>query len=164
MNIVQIEARFQQSPNRIIRFPTQKYVDLAPFFQSADLALIPVQCSLSLFDLNAAGVPVLAEDNDVNVVRCGYGNGWTFRAGDLQDFQEAALVLPRWVLGALNSSARICPAYRDFIEIAQRMDYRTQMATMRTFPEKKARWLALFLRIAPMVYYRLIHRTRKGNL
>lgn len=94
----EVEARLRKSPYRVLRFPTQKYCDLASFFQGADLALIPKQCSLSLFDLNAAGLPVLAEDNEINLARCGHGNGWTFHGGDLPDFKrklEQILAIPQ---------------------------------------------------------------------
>ncbi len=84
----EVESRFTESHYRLLRFPTQKYPDLPKFFQMADLALLPKQCSLSLFDMNACGLPVLGEDNEVNVERCGYGKGWVFRQGDLNDFAE----------------------------------------------------------------------------
>ena len=73
------------------------------------------------------------------------------------DFPEAGFLLPRWVLGALNSSARICD-YETFINIAKHMDYRVHMKRLRRFPERKARVLAGLLLCAPRVYYRLLHR------
>lgn len=82
----EVEETFAGSPYRVLRFPTQKYCDLAPFFQAADLAVFPKQCSLSFYDVQACGLPVLSEDNNINVDRCSHGNGWNFREGDLQDF------------------------------------------------------------------------------
>lgn len=75
------------------------------------------------------------------------------------DFSERTYLLPRWVLGALNSAARISD-YHTFLEIAARMDYRRHMATLRHFPEKKARILANLLSLTPALYYRLLHRRR----
>ena len=82
----EVEAAFTKSPYRVLRFPTQKYAELAPFFQCADLAVFPRQCSLSFYDVQACGLPVLFEDNNINVARCSHGNGWTFRAESCEDF------------------------------------------------------------------------------
>lgn len=93
-----VEKRFQESPYRLLRFPSQKYCDLPRFFQAADLALIPHQASLTLFDYNSTGLPVLAENNKGNLERCGHGNGWVFQEKDIQDFKaklEAILALSK---------------------------------------------------------------------
>ena len=84
----EVEDIFQKSENRIIRFPTQKYQDLAYYFQIADLAVFPKQCSLSFYDVQACGLPVLSEDNNINIDRCSHQNGWTFRNGNMEDFRE----------------------------------------------------------------------------
>lgn len=83
----EVERIFSESDNRIIRFPTQKYCDLAKFYQAADLSVFAKQCSLSFYDAQACGLPVLSEDNNINVDRCSHGNGWNFKAGDVQDFR-----------------------------------------------------------------------------
>lgn len=87
----QVETIFTQSENRILRFPTQKYEDLAKFYQMADLAVFPRQCSLSFYDVQACGLPVLFEDNTVNVGRCRYNNGMTFKSDDVGSFREKLL-------------------------------------------------------------------------
>ena len=74
--------------NRILRFPTQRYVDLAPFYQAADLAVFPKQCSLSFYDVQACGLPVLSEDNNINKDRNAHGNGLCFAAGDAEDLRS----------------------------------------------------------------------------
>ena len=84
----EVEKIFSESENRIIRFPTQKYCDLARFYQAADLSVFAKQCSLSFYDAQACGLPVLSEDNNINVDRCSHGNGWNFKAGDVGDFRE----------------------------------------------------------------------------
>lgn len=83
-----VELRFRESTYQILRFPTQKYSDLGRFFQAADLAVIPDQGSLILFDFNSAGLPVLVPDYPVNEARCSHNNGWVFRKKDIQDFKE----------------------------------------------------------------------------
>ena len=103
-----VEATMAQSPYRVLRFPTQKYVDLAGFYQAADLALMPKQCSLSFYDFNAAGVPVLAEDNGINVQRSCFGNAWTFSADSLDSFQgelENIVNLPESELSKAKKAA-----------------------------------------------------------
>ena len=54
-----VEARMAESPYRVLRFPTQKYSQLARFYQAADAGLIAKQASLNFFDMEACGVPVL---------------------------------------------------------------------------------------------------------
>lgn len=82
-----VEKHLSTSKYRIVRLPTQKYSELAPLYQSADLALIPRQCSLSFFDLQACGLPILAEDNSINVSRLSYQNGWVFHKDSIDDFK-----------------------------------------------------------------------------
>ncbi len=84
----EVERIFDESENRIIRFPTQKYYDLAQFYQAADLSVFARQCSLSFYDAQACGLPVLSEDNNINVDRCSHGNGWNFKAGNVNDFRS----------------------------------------------------------------------------
>lgn len=93
-----VEAKFSQAKHRVLRFPTQKYRELAQYFQAADLAVFPRQCSLSFYDVQACGLPVLFENNNINTDRCSHDNGWTFQADDLQDFKrqlEQILALSR---------------------------------------------------------------------
>lgn len=84
----EVEAIFNASENRILRYPTQKYCDLAQFYQAADLAVFAKQCSLSFYDAQACGLPVISEDNNINLERCSHGGGWNFKAGDRADFRQ----------------------------------------------------------------------------
>lgn len=84
----EIENIFKKSENRVIRFPTQKYADLAQFFQASDLAIYPKQCSLTFYDAQACGLPVVSEDNNININRLKFGNGFNFKANSIQDFRE----------------------------------------------------------------------------
>ena len=83
-----VEAAFCNSENRILRFPTQPYNRLPEFFLSADLAVFPKQCSLSFYDAQACGLPVLCEDNSVSAERCSHQNGFLFRQDSVVDFRE----------------------------------------------------------------------------
>lgn len=82
----QIEDTFAGSENRILRFGTQNYRDLAKFYQISDVALFAKQCSLSYFDVQSTQLPVVLEDTQVNIDRVQADNGFTFKAGDLEDF------------------------------------------------------------------------------
>jgi len=87
----EVEAIFSESENRILRFPTQKYTDLAKFYQMADLAVFPRQCSLSFYDVQACGLPVLFEDNNINTDRCKHNNGLTFISDDATSMRDKLL-------------------------------------------------------------------------
>ncbi|KLU66126.1 D-inositol-3-phosphate glycosyltransferase [Desulfosporosinus acididurans] len=83
-----VESAFQASENKILRFPTQKYSDLAMFYQAADLAVFPKQCSLSFYDVQACGLPVVFENNCINYDRASHGNALVFNAGQIDDFKN----------------------------------------------------------------------------
>lgn len=83
-----VEAEFKNSENRILRFPTQKYRDLAIYYQASDLAVFAKQCSLSFYDVQACGLPVVSEDNNINVDRCSHGNGACFECGSVESFRN----------------------------------------------------------------------------
>ncbi len=78
----------KKSKNRLIMFETQIYTNLAIFYQSADVALFPKQCSLSFYDVQACGLPVISENNNININRLAYNNGITFQAGNSEDFRK----------------------------------------------------------------------------
>jgi glycosyltransferase involved in cell wall biosynthesis len=82
-----VDEVFERSENRIIRFPTQKYMELAKYYQSADLSVFPKQCSLSFYDAQACGLPVLSEDNNINIARLQHNNGFIFKSGDIEEFR-----------------------------------------------------------------------------
>ena len=84
----EVKKLFDTSENRIIRYPTQKYVDLPKFYQSADLNIYAKQCSLSFYDAQGCGVPVVSEGNNINVERNSHKNGYCFEAGNVEDFRS----------------------------------------------------------------------------
>lgn len=83
----EVKRLLDESENRVIMFPTQKYKELAPFYQMADLSIFPKQCSLSFYDAQACGLPVVSEENNVNCDRCSHQNGDNFEAGSVKDFR-----------------------------------------------------------------------------
>ncbi len=84
----EVENIFKRSQNRILRFPTQAYDHLAPFYQAADLAVFPKQCSLSFYDVQACGLPVILEDNSVNIERVSHENGYTYEMDSVSDLRR----------------------------------------------------------------------------
>lgn len=79
---------FGNSENRLIILPTQPYKQLARYFQCADIAIFPKQCSLTYYDVQACALPVILEDNTINTSRVNHNNGVIFKSGDMEDFRE----------------------------------------------------------------------------
>lgn len=78
----------ETSENEVLIFPTQSYMNLPKYYQMSDLAIFPKQCSLSFYDVQACGLPVVSEDNNVNIERNFHMNGFCFREGDSRNFRE----------------------------------------------------------------------------
>jgi len=69
-----------------VRFvPTQKVWNLPQYYQAADIAVWPGACSLSFFDAQACGLPVIAENIAGNDERLSYNNGWLFESDNVED-------------------------------------------------------------------------------
>lgn len=83
-----VQSIFDKSENRIIQFPTQRYLELPKFYQAADLSVFPKQCSMSFYDAQSCGLPVLSEDNNVNEERCSHQNGENFKSDDVDSFRD----------------------------------------------------------------------------
>lgn len=83
-----VSGRLEKSENMVVRIPTQKYYDLAQYYQCSDLAVFAKQCSLSFYDAQACGLPVVLEDNSVNLTRVTNNNGKVFKSGDVKDFRD----------------------------------------------------------------------------
>lgn len=116
-----IEKEFSQSENEILRFPTQKYVELDKFYQASDLAIFPKQCSLSFYDVQACGLPVLAENNNINRDRMENNNGWLFEIDSIDDFREKMVALVEMdeceFLKMKNSAIKFIEEKYDYIAI-----------------------------------------------
>lgn len=89
----EVERVFLSSENKIVRLPTQRYYDLAPFYQAADLAVFPRQCSMSFFEAQSCGLPILFEENEINNQRAASDNAFTFELGNVEDFRRKLLWL-----------------------------------------------------------------------
>lgn len=118
-----VEKELSLSENRIIRFPTQRYCDLASFYQAADLCVFPRQCSLSFYDAQACGLPVVSEDNNINIDRLSNNNGFNFQAGDVDDFREQIIrcvEMPNEEYGQLRRNAhKFVKQSYDYADVAQ---------------------------------------------
>ncbi len=83
-----IEKIFNMSKNYIVRLGTQKYEDLAKYYQIADVAIFPKQCSLSFYDVQACGLPVVFENNSINIDRAKNNNALVFKENDINDLRK----------------------------------------------------------------------------
>jgi glycosyltransferase involved in cell wall biosynthesis len=83
----EVEAMFAASENKVVRQPTAKFRELARYYPVADLAVFPKQCSMSFFEIQACGVPVLFEENEINSQRCVDENGYLFEPGNADDLR-----------------------------------------------------------------------------
>lgn len=77
------------SQNPVVCYPTQKYLDLPKYFQAADIAVFPKQSSLSFYDVQACGLPVITEDNNINESRLNHGNGLCFQSNNPESLRIA---------------------------------------------------------------------------
>lgn len=105
----EVKQILDKSENKVIMFPTQRYVNLAPFYQMADLSIFPKQCSLSFYDAQACGLPVLSEKNNVNCDRCSHKNGANFEPGNIADFRKKIFLfatMPKEERFAYSKNAR----------------------------------------------------------
>lgn len=69
-------------------------------------------------------------------------------------------IFDRWVLGVLRTSA-VNFDWHNFKKVFMALDGKKHMKHMCGFPEKKARILALLIRISPKCYYKIMHRWGK---
>lgn len=113
-----VEKRMAESPYRVLRFPTQKYSALASFYQAADIGLIAKQASLNFFDMEACGVPVLSENNNLNAARTDCGNGWLFEPDNVDDFaaqlEKAVNLTPSALANAGEKARQYVEDYYDY--------------------------------------------------
>jgi glycosyltransferase involved in cell wall biosynthesis len=119
-----VESTFSKSQNRILRFPTQTYSDLAEFYQAADIAVFPKQCSMSFFEVQACGLPVLFEENEINSQRAMFNNAITFKSGDINDFRNLIMKFADMPNNDFTEMAKCSRKYvldnYDYLPIAKR--------------------------------------------
>lgn len=119
-----VEEQFSKSENKIVRLPTQRYFDLAKYYQSVDLAVFPKQCSMSFFEVQACGVPVLFEENEINDQRCQRGNALSFKHNSVDDFRKKIIEISSLnseiiIEISINARDYVVEIY-NFVPIAQR--------------------------------------------
>lgn len=74
---------------RIFQYPTKTYKELAYYYKVADFAVFPKQSSLSFYDVQSAGLPVILEDNSINRKRINDYNGKLFKKDSPDDLATA---------------------------------------------------------------------------
>lgn len=80
----QVKAILDESNNKILFFDIQKYLNLPWFYQIADVVVFPKQCSMSFYDAQSCGTPVISEMGRVNEERNSHGNGFCFKNGSVE--------------------------------------------------------------------------------
>ncbi len=82
-----VKAELDASQNHIFYYPVQNYLDLPYFYQIADVTVFAKQCSMSFYDAQSCGCPVISEKGHVNEERNSHGNGFCFDRGSVEDFR-----------------------------------------------------------------------------
>ena len=104
----EVKRILDQSENRIIYFPVQKYYDLAKFYQVSDAIIFPKQCSMSFYDAQSCGCISISEKVNVNIERNSHGNGFCFlsdNSSSLRETIEMAATMPDTKLREMQSNA-----------------------------------------------------------
>ena len=120
----EVERILASSENTIIRLPTLPYRDLAEYYQAADLAIFPRQCSMSFFEVQSCGVPVLFERNEINSQRALSGSSHMFEPESVEDFRrrivELAAASPEVHQERCRDSRQFVLENYDYVPIAQK--------------------------------------------
>jgi glycosyltransferase involved in cell wall biosynthesis len=92
---IEIQEKFAEtisdSKTKIIHLPTVSYSELNQYYQISNVAIFPRQISLSFFNAQACGLPVIAESNNINDERLSHGNGYVFEYGNPYDLLNKIL-------------------------------------------------------------------------
>ena len=84
----EVKKILDSSQNSIFYYGVQRYTDLPWFYQIADVVVFPKQCSMSFYDAQSCGSPVISEEVNVNLDRNSHGNGFCFKPGDCEDLRS----------------------------------------------------------------------------
>lgn len=76
------------SGNKFVFLPTLPFELLPELYNATDLFVIPKQSSMSFFHAQACGVPVILEDNPINLQRASNAGVLFFRSGDSEKLRE----------------------------------------------------------------------------
>ncbi len=136
----EVEQLLAAGKNKLVRLPTQRYSDLAQYYRCADLAIYPKQCSMSFFEAQSCGLPVLFEDNEINAQRIEAGNAFVFKPADLVDFRNKIMEiagLPEAQAAAVRANARnYVLQHYDYVPIARKFTAVLERA-MSAWPKKR---------------------------
>lgn len=118
-----VEDTFKNSQNSILRFPTQPYSNLAKYYQIADIAIFPRQCSMSYFEVQSCGLPVVLEKNEINLDRVSNKKGLIFSQNSIIEIRNAIekfgnMEKPDFDVYVENSRYNILRNY-DFVTISK---------------------------------------------
>ncbi|QIL39212.1 glycosyltransferase family 4 protein [Pedobacter sp. HDW13] len=119
-----VDSILQASENNILRFPTQNYYELVRFYQLADVAVYPRQCSMSYFEAQACGLPVVLEENEINIERASNKKGIIFSEGSVEEFRQAIFTfgsMPKEEFSIYkNNSVKNIVDNFNFVNVAQK--------------------------------------------
>jgi glycosyltransferase involved in cell wall biosynthesis len=120
----EVEQILKESENDILIFPTQTYAGLAKFYQMADIAVFPKQCSMSYYEVQSTSLPVVLEENEINIDRASNKKGIIFEPGSIEDFRKAILTFgnmdnDEFETYKTNARLNILENY-DYVPIAQK--------------------------------------------
>lgn len=101
----QIKNRLKRN-KKIIMLPTQPVDKLPKLYAAADVAVWPGASSLSFYDAQACGLPVLLEKIDINIERTKYGNGLTFIPDSPENLAKKMLKMKEMKLSKLRSMGK----------------------------------------------------------
>lgn len=107
----EVKKMLDQSENKVFFYPVQDYTDLPYFYQIADVCVFPKQCSMSFYDVEACGVPVISEDNNVNLDRNSHGNGLCFKKDDVNDFRKTIEKIANMTPETYAEMSRACTEF-----------------------------------------------------
>lgn len=102
---LQCYVRAQGLEGRVLVRPGVPTEELAAYFNAADVAVWPTNCSMSSLEAMACGCPVILADLGANLERLSGGGGLSFPNGDLAGLADCMLQMSqdrelRTVLGA----------------------------------------------------------------
>lgn len=83
-----VEQSFSYSKNKIIRLPLQEYINLAELFSISDFGIIPTGGSLTFYDMQASGLPIIWSDLPMNTIRSDSNRCLLFKANEIKDFRH----------------------------------------------------------------------------
>lgn len=83
----ELQNLIDNSKNQILVLGIKEYYELPKYYSLAKYAVFPKQCSLSFFDFQSMGIPVIFEDNEINSQRV-HNSNIIFKSNDLEDFRN----------------------------------------------------------------------------